>query len=79
MIQWRRSIIGGFFMARSYRHIQGYEEELLALKAQGMTVREIGERWNFDASSLLEILILCHRGLFVLSVQIGAVHPFKNF
>ena len=33
-------------MARSYRHIQGYEEELLALRAQGMTVREIGERYG---------------------------------
>ena len=33
-------------MARSYRHIQGYEEELLALKAEGMTVREIGERYG---------------------------------
>ena len=29
-----------------YRHIQEYEEEMLELKAQGMTVREIGERYG---------------------------------
>lgn len=32
-------------MARSYRHIQEYEKELLKLKEQGLTVREIGERF----------------------------------
>jgi len=34
-------------MARGYRHIQEYEEKLLELKAQGLTVREIGERFGF--------------------------------
>ena len=34
-------------MARSYRHIQEYEEEMLKLKAQGQTVREIGEKFGF--------------------------------
>ncbi|MBR3551807.1 MAG: hypothetical protein IKN72_00275 [Clostridia bacterium] len=29
-----------------YRHIQEYEEEMLELKAQGMTVKEIGERYG---------------------------------
>jgi len=33
-------------MARNYRHIQVHEKEMLALKAQGITVREIGERFG---------------------------------
>ena len=33
-------------MPRSYRHIQQYEKELLELKAKGLTVREIGERFG---------------------------------
>ena len=38
--------IGGFVMARSYRHIQQYEKEMLEMKAQGISVREIGERFG---------------------------------
>ena len=30
--------IGGFVMARSYRHIQQYEREILELKEKGLTV-----------------------------------------
>ena len=41
------SIIGGIFMARSYRHIKEYEEEILRLKAEGKTKREIGEQLGF--------------------------------
>lgn len=33
-------------MARSYRHIQQYEKEILEMKAQGISVREIGERFG---------------------------------
>lgn len=33
-------------MARNYRHIQIHEKEMLALKAQGITVRKIGERFG---------------------------------
>ena len=33
-------------MARNYRHIQIHEKEMLELKAQGITVREIGERFG---------------------------------
>ena len=40
--------IGGFVMARSYRHIQQYEKEILELKEQGLTLREIGERLGFS-------------------------------
>ena len=34
-------------MSRSYRNISEYEEEILRLKAQGMTLREIGENYGF--------------------------------
>ena len=35
-------------MARSYRHISEYEEEILRLKAEGKTNREIGNRLGFS-------------------------------
>ena len=34
-------------MPRSYRHIKVYENEILELKAQGYTLREIGEKYGF--------------------------------
>ena len=34
-------------MPRSYRHIKEYENEILELKAQGYTLREIGEKYGF--------------------------------
>ncbi len=34
-------------MARSYRHIQQYEEEILKMKEEGMTHREISEKLGF--------------------------------
>ena len=34
-------------MARAYRHIQEYEKEILELKAQGATHREIAEHFGF--------------------------------
>ena len=34
-------------MARSYKHIQQYEKEILELKEQGLTHRQIGERFGF--------------------------------
>ena len=35
-------------MPREYRHIQQYEEDMLTLKAVGLTVREIGERFGLS-------------------------------
>ena len=35
-------------MSRSYRHISQYENEILELKAQGMTLREIGKLYGFS-------------------------------
>ena len=34
-------------MARSYKHIQQYEKEMKELRDQGLTIREIGERFGF--------------------------------
>ena len=39
-------------MARSYRHIQQYEKEILELKAKGYTNREIGEKFGFTKRQL---------------------------
>ena len=34
-------------MPRGYRHIKEYEKEILELKDQGLTLREIGENYGF--------------------------------
>ena len=34
-------------MPRSYRHIKEYEKEILELKEQGYTLKEIGEKYGF--------------------------------
>ena len=39
-------------MPRSYRHIQKYETEILTLKEQGKTLREIGEQLGFTYEQL---------------------------
>ena len=35
-------------MPREYKHIKEYEKEILELKEQGVTNREIGERFGFS-------------------------------
>ena len=35
-------------MPREYRHIKAYEKEILELKGQGYTKREIGERFDLS-------------------------------
>ena len=35
-------------MPREYRHIQEYEKEILRLKEEGYTKREIGEKFGFS-------------------------------
>ena len=37
----------GFLMPRSYQHISKYEKEILELKAQGLTRKEIGAKLGF--------------------------------
>ena len=48
----KETTIGGFFMARSYRHIKEYELKILELKSQGKTNREICETFGFEIKQL---------------------------
>jgi len=41
-------------MPREYRHIKQYEKEIFALKEQGLTHREIGERLGFSREKIKE-------------------------
>ncbi len=43
-------------MARSYRHIQEYEKEILELKEEGLTLRQIGERLGFSEKQVKNFL-----------------------
>lgn len=39
-------------MAREYRHIKQYEKEIRELKSQGLTQREIGEKFGFSREQI---------------------------
>ena len=39
-------------MPRSYRHIKDYEKEILELKRQGLTKREIGNKLGFSKEQI---------------------------
>ena len=39
-------------MPGSYRHIKEYEKEILELKSQGLTEREIGNQLGFSTTHL---------------------------
>ena len=41
-------------MPREYRHIQQYEKEILELKAEGLTRKEIGDKLGFTAEQIHE-------------------------
>ena len=43
-------------MPREYRHIKQYEQEILQLKSEGLTHREIGERLGFEQSKIKKFL-----------------------
>ena len=43
-----KKTIGGVFMPRSYRHIQEYEKEIIELKNNGYTGRQICEKFGFS-------------------------------
>ena len=45
-------------MPRSYRHIKEYEKEILELKEQGMTLREIGKKYGIETINKLYALLL---------------------
>lgn len=39
-------------MPRGYKHIQNYEKEILELRAQGKTRKEIGEKFGFSRKQI---------------------------
>ena len=43
-------------MPREYRHIEQYEKEILELREQGLTKREIGERFGFTKEQIKGVL-----------------------
>ena len=47
-------------MPRSYRHISIYENEILEMKSQGYTMREIGEKYGFSRKQI-DNLITRHK------------------
>ena len=48
----KETTIGGFCMPREYRHIRQYEKEIVELRNQGLTFKEIGERYGFTFKQL---------------------------
>lgn len=43
-------------MSRSYRHIQEYEKEIMELREQGKTKREICEKYGFSMKQLTNFI-----------------------
>ena len=42
----------GIFMPKSYRHISNYEKEILKMKGQGLTSREIVAKFEFTKNQV---------------------------
>lgn len=58
-------------MAREYRHIKEYEKEILGLKLQGKTHREIGEQLGFTQKQIKKFFERHHRNERKLSAGIA--------
>jgi transposase len=43
-------------MPREYRHIEQYEKKILELREQGLTKREIGEKFGFSKEQIKGVL-----------------------
>ena len=52
----KETTIGGFCMPREYRHIEQYGKEILELKEQGLTKREIGEKFGLSKEQIKGVL-----------------------
>ncbi len=48
-------------MPREYRHIKQYEREILELREQGLTQRQIGERLGFSREKIEDFFRRYHR------------------
>ena len=51
---WYNETIGGFTMQREYKRIQQHKEELLKMKEQGLTHREMAEKLGYKKSQIKE-------------------------
>jgi len=69
-------------MPRNYRHIKEYETEILKLKEQGLTQREIGEKLGFSFKQIHNFLYRHNANQRKIAVGI-AIHrkgrPPKDF
>ena len=61
-------------MAREYRHIKQYEEEIFSLRKQGLTYREIGERLGYSREKIEDFFRRYHRNQKKMSSGI-AIKP----
>ena len=48
----KETTIGGFVMAREYRHMQEHEKEIIERIEKGDTLREIGEKYGFTYAQM---------------------------
>ncbi len=48
-------------MARKYRHVKEYEEEILEMREQGKSRREICERFGFSLKQLVDFITRYNR------------------
>ena len=68
-------------MARNYIHIQQYEEEIMELREQGLSLHQIGDRLGFSVKQLRAAKrkekvtgeLQLHRDFWVLYAQFGAI------
>ena len=51
----KETTVGGFVMPRSYRKMEEYEEEILRLKSEGKTNREISEKFGFNMKQIKKL------------------------
>lgn len=69
-------------MPREYRHIKEYEREILKLKEQGLTNREIGEKFGFSLKQVKDFITRYNTNQRKLAAGI-AIHkkgrPPKDF
>ena len=52
----KETTVGGFVMARSYRKMEEYEEEILRLRKEGKTKREICEKFGFTMKQMTNFI-----------------------
>ena len=57
----KTTTIGGFVMSRNYRHINEYEKEILEMRRQGKSKREICEKYGFSIKQLTDFVTRYNR------------------